>query len=159
MLRLGLAIVLASAASMAQALSCMPHDVSVAYRWADASDAAYGVVRGVLEFDETLLPVTDWDNQEATPAQTDIPARLVGQSMSHDGTGTPFAKDVTLRVYCAGPWCSGANSGSEVLAFVRYDPEAMIVETAPCGAFLFDTPSKALLQRVENCLRRGRCRK
>ena len=58
-----LAAVFMLMAGPALALSCMAPDVAETYLRADAAEEAYVVVDGRIIFDESRLPITDWENQ------------------------------------------------------------------------------------------------
>ena len=141
----------------ALALSCIPPDVAGTYQEAAASKSAYVVVHGTLVFDESLLPKTDWDHQEQTPQDTFIPARFTGKSMSKAGFKTPFDRDITLHVQCFGPWCGGAASGTEYLAFLERGDDGYVLSVNACGGFGFAEPGQKALKRVVTCYRGGTC--
>ncbi|AXI49032.1 hypothetical protein C1J03_21235 [Sulfitobacter sp. SK012] len=138
------------------ALSCMPHSVEAAFQGAKISDAEYIVVRGTLRFDHKLLPKTDWEHQQDTPPMTRIPVTLQGLSLSRAGFDVPFDRKVTLEVACLGPWCASANNG-DVLAFVARGLSGYVLETNPCGGFLFGNPSPAMLKKVSACFQGKDC--
>ena len=94
------AIGLSFLAGPAVALSCMAPDVAHTFTELNNQPETYVVVHGTLSFDEGRLPVTDWDNQEATPQETPIPARLSGRSLTQDGFTAPFYRTITLNAVC-----------------------------------------------------------
>lgn len=141
----------------AQALSCIAPDPVADYIAADQSPDLWVLVTGRLTFDETRLPKTDWAQQDRTPPETAIPARLRGHSLGPDGFATGFDRSVTLRVTCAGPWCGGARSGERYLAFLRKAPEGFVLFAHACPTMLYARPDDALLERMHSCFRGGPC--
>ncbi|WP_323765922.1 hypothetical protein [Marinovum sp.] len=141
----------------AQALTCLPPDVAATYREAAESTDRYTVVVGALTFDETQLPVTDMANQQNTPPETRIAARLTGEALTRAGFTFPYDREITLNAQCFGPWCAGAVSGAEYLAFVNLDRAVPEVAITPCGGFAFGQPTEAMRQRVIACFNGGDC--
>lgn len=141
----------------AQSLSCMPHTVETAFQRAQEEPARFIIVKGTLDFDEKGLPRVDYDNQAAAPPMTRITATLEGQSLSQAGFKTPYAREVALQVACFGPWCGSAQSGEEVLAFVELADGRDIVESDPCGGYLFTAPTAKMLKAVKRCFAGGAC--
>jgi len=152
----GLAL-LTAMAGPALALSCLPHDIARSYAEADQAEETYVIVRGVLVFDETALPVADMDRQHETPPNTVIPAQLTGQALTRDGFTLPFDQPITLNAQCFGPWCAGARSGIEYLGFLEHTGEGYGLTVTPCGGFGFPEPSEKTLERVQSCFRGGPC--
>ncbi|MEP4195177.1 MAG: hypothetical protein ABJL99_06000 [Aliishimia sp.] len=140
----------------AAALSCAPWYVENAFAHARDSEAAYVVVEGTLTFPVDELPKTDWENQAATPPQTQIKARLRGYSLSQDGFAEPFNAPVTLIVKCAGPWCSEPKPG-DALAFLKRVDTGYELVSRPCGGFVFAQPTQEILSKVETCFSGGDC--
>lgn len=150
-MRCALLTVLAICAPMmAAALSCTPHSVQAAYHSAEADEARFIVVRGVLDFDAGQLPEVDFSNQDATPDMTRIPAQLNGHSLSGAGFKTPYAHRVTLEVACFGPWCAQPKSG-DVVAFVELRESGSVVATDPCGGYLFGPPTPSMIRAIKRC--------
>ena len=144
-------------ASPALALSCMAPDVAHTFTALEAEPESYVVVHGTLTFDETLLPVTDWNRQEVTPPETPIPARLKGASLTHTGFTASFDEGITLNAICFGPWCVGAESGSDVLAFVEYRDGDYVFALGPCYFTGFFSPDQASLNQAAACMRGEAC--
>lgn len=151
-----LAAVFMLMAGPALALSCMAPDVAETYLRADAAEEAYVVVDGRIIFDESRLPITDWENQQDTPAQTQIPAQMIGKSLGTGGFKARFEREITLNVLCAGPWCAGARSGAPVLAFVERSEAGYTLTLGPCGGDVF-TPTPEVLDTVRQCFEGGPC--
>lgn len=114
-------------------------------------------MRGTLLFDERDLPVTDWDDQGATPNLARIDAFLSGEQLGRNGFVRPFQSALTLEVSCSGPWCAGALSDRDYIAFVEMrDDGAYAVQTNPCGGFLL--PLTAEIEHdLRACMRGDPC--
>lgn len=151
-----LAICLTLLPSLAQALSCVPWDVTNAYLRADAAEEAYVPVLGTLEFDETLLPVVDLIRQDHVPPLTEIPARFEGHALGPRGGVVAFVTDVTLKVQCFGPWCPSAVSGP-VLGFLQKEGQTYSLTTDPCGSDMFSNPAPEQIKALRDCLDGGPC--
>ena len=145
-------------ASPAFALSCLPWGPTDAYLEAADSKSNFVVVDGDLTFDDTLLPKTDWAHQENTPAATNIPAHVRGQALSRAGYLTPFDADVTLKVLCYGPWCSGATDGGKYVMFLEQRDTGYELQVNPCGGFAFDASDGAAAKQVLQCHQGQRCK-
>ena len=170
----GLAFLLLSCLPFApaHALSCLPHDVARTYEQAAQSDDTYIVVHGILTFDKTHLPKTDWQNQHKTPPNTLIPARLEGKALTQDGFVARFDRSITLNVQCLGPWCANAKSGTHYLAFLRKtggpsgtgetrqstSRSRYRLDINACGGMGFAAPSAQTLETVVTCFRGGSCK-
>ena len=141
----------------ALALSCMAPDVAYTFKALDEAPETFVVVHGTLTFDDALLPVPDWDNQEATPPSPPIPARLTGKSLTHGGFTAPFDHDITFDAVCFGPWCVSAASGSDVMAFVEKKDGEYVFGLGPCYFAGFFDPDKDTLNKVAACLRGEAC--
>ncbi|UWR22745.1 hypothetical protein [Sulfitobacter sp. S190] len=157
MWRSALTVLVAGFPLPALALSCMPYSVENAFLDAQASKAQFVVVRGMLDFDESLLPRVDWDNQSATPPLTTLEAELIGTSLTNAGFSLPFDRRVTLEIACFGPWCASAEKGTEMLAFVELGADGPVVATNPCGGYLFGRATDAMFKTVERCMSGGEC--
>ncbi|SLN39858.1 hypothetical protein ROA7450_01899 [Roseovarius albus] len=139
------------------ALSCLPPDVARTYNFAQESEDRFVVVYGELSFDEVKLPQTDWENQEATPPDTFIPATLKGQSLDQTGFAKPFVQEITMNARCFGPWCAGGTSDLDYLAFLKETDEGYLLELDPCGGMAFVQPSKETLNKVKACFQGKSC--
>lgn len=157
MIRALLVVLLTGLSGPALALSCLPHDVARTFQQAAKAEAAYIVVHGALQFDKTRLPKVDMANQHQTPPDTLIAARITGKALSHDGFEVPFDRKVTLNAQCFGPWCAGATSGADYLAFLEKRADGFTLRITPCGGFGFAAPSKVRLDTVKACFRGAAC--
>lgn len=157
MIRLLACLPVVLCAQIAQALSCLPHDVAATYHEAADSDDRFMIVLGEMRFDESLLPKTDLANQNDTPPDTRVPARLKGQALTHSGFLHPYDEEIVLNAQCFGPWCAGAVSGMRYLAFVNLDRDRPEVTVTPCGGFAFGAPSADLEKQVLQCHNGGTC--
>lgn len=137
------------------ALSCLPWGVTDAFLQADAAEEGYVVVLGQLDFDAGALPEVNLDRQDETPPLTRIPAQFEGAALVRGAANVPFAVPVVLEVACFGPWCPQPRPG-EVLAFLRKDGEAFVLDDNPCGGFLF-TAEEGLVAQARQCLAGGEC--
>lgn len=128
------------------------------HAWSEAqnSDKLYLILRGDLVFDERELPQTDWDNQAATPESTFIDAFFSGQQLGRNGFRRPLQSDVVLHVSCHGPWCASVVSGVTFVAFAQLVDGALVIETNPCGGFLFPA-TQDLEDDLTRCMRGERC--
>ena len=142
----------------ALALSCLPQDVARVYEQAASSEDTYTVVHGTLTFDETRLPKTDWQNQQKTPPDTLIPARLKGKALTRRGFNAGFNRPITFNVQCLGPWCASAKSGTPYLAFLRKTDSDYHLDINACGGMGFAEPSEKALETVVQCFRGGPCK-
>jgi len=128
--------------------------VERSYREAEASETAYVVVRGRLEFDPALMPRTDLSGM---PEGRELPARIEGKGLTEGGFDTPFRQDLTLEAQCLGAWCATAEPGAEVLAFIESGAEGYRLVLSPCGGMMFAEPSGEDLERVEACYQGSMC--
>lgn len=151
MTRYGLAALLALFAGQADALSCMRPDIARDYERAASAEEIYHAVTGVLDFDPATLPVVDYDNQQDTPPETDIPARLTGRTLTSSGFTAEFERDITLRVHCFGPWCASPQPGTPYLTFVESTRQGLVMHVDPCGGLSHPNPSAELEARVVAC--------
>ena len=126
--------------------------------WAEAvgSDKLYLIVRGDLVFDERDLPQTDWDNQSATPPMSRIDGFIGGQQLGRNGFRRPYEAEVLLEVSCYGPWCAGAVSDERYVAFIEMRDGELVVETNPCGGFLFPA-TEQIEEDLTACMRGDVC--
>ncbi|KNG93830.1 hypothetical protein [Pseudaestuariivita atlantica] len=146
------------AAGQAAALSCVPPDVARTFKWADEQEDRYLVIRGIFTFDEAKLPSPPRKDPNATRPVTEITAAFAGHSLTRKGFTEPLDRDLTLRVTCLGPWCGGAQSGGQMLAFARIrDDGGFEVDIGPCGGNAFPNPTAKMERRLRRCLRGGLC--
>ncbi|WP_138934886.1 hypothetical protein [Roseovarius arcticus] len=151
------AIASVALAGPAAALSCLPHDLATTFKRIDAAPETYVAIHGTLDFDEAKLPKVDIDNQQATPPETKIPARLRGEALGRIGFNRPFDGPVMLNVQCVGPWCANPAAGGTVLAFVQQDAEGFSLTLNPCGGDAFFAPAPELLDTAHRCFTGSAC--
>lgn len=144
-------------AGPAKALSCMETTLEQQFNRAVDASERYAVVAGTLVFDSDKLPKTDWGNQASTPPETFIDARITGKALTTDGFTQSYRKSVTLVVQCAGPWCGGARSGTEYLAFINVDQNPPRIVVSACPGRIFADPSAEQKRSVVACFKAGRC--
>ena len=154
---LSTALALTLAAGPALALSCLPSDLARTYHQAAEAEEVYVVVTGRLIFDEGKLPVVDYNNQQNTPQNTFIPARLTGQSLTLNGFDTGFDQEITLNAKCFGPWCASPVSDVSYMAFLERRATGYMLDLDPCGGMAFPEPSAALQEEVLQCFQGGPC--
>ena len=140
-MRVGLALGVLLCAGPAFALSCIRPDVATTYERAAEAREIYVVVQGRLTFDQAR--VLENDLTGAARPDIEIPARLVGTSLSKDGFKTSFQRDISVILQCFGPWCGGAESGADYLAFLQRTDKGYALALDPCGSFAFPNPSEA----------------
>lgn len=150
-------VILLAIAGPAHALSCMETTIEQQFNRAVDASERYSVVAGTLTFDSGKLPQTDWDNQTNTPPKTFIDARITGKALTKEGFTQAYSKNVTLEVQCAGPWCGGARSGIEYLAFINVDQSPPRITASACPGHIFAEPSAAQKGSVVACFQAGRC--
>ena len=141
------------------ALSCMPYGLPEALHDVSTSKDGYIAVTGTLSFEEDKLPFPDWDNQQDTPPLTKIKANFKGKVLGRTGFKKSFSTALIINVHCYGPWCAGAKSNKQVLAFLKQSPNGYSLEISPCGDHLFYKPSKADLNTVKRCYLAKQCPK
>ncbi len=151
-----LAICAALLPAPASALSCMAWTVESAFSEAEASEETYIVVKGDLSFDPDRLPKTNWANQAATPARTEIASDIQGLALTERGFTEPVETDLTLQIDCAGPWCPSPAPGPALVFLERSETGYKLVQGA-CGGFYFGAPTPEMLKGVHQCFTGGPC--
>ena len=151
---LGGLVLAAMAAHPVWALSCVKPDVATSFQQAQASDDRWGAVIGRLHFDDGQRPAAVADAPRKSVA---IRGQLVGESLTEDGFTDPFQGHVTVSFECAGSWCGHVKSGARVLAFVKRVQGRHLVIVEPCGAWLFENPSREDERRLHRCYVGGYC--
>lgn len=119
----------------------------------------YVAVSGVLTFDPSDLPKTDWDHQDQTPPLTRVSAQMKGKSLTKSGFTGAFDRRISMEVACFGPWCAGATSDKPMLAFLKQTSRGYSLSLTPCGGHAFADPSPKDLRKVHNCYLKGTCPK
>lgn len=149
-----LVLAFAVLASPLQALSCLEPDPIQAYLNADSSADRYGAVVGRLDFDEARLPpaVGDGDQQDV-----EVRAHLVGDSLGFDGFTAPFQGNITLRIACFASWCGRPKSGAKYLIFIKREAGRHVAVADPCGGWMFERPSRDVLDKLHQCFVGGAC--
>lgn len=142
--------------AQAMALSCVRPTVERSFAQAQASDDYYVVVRGRLTFDESKIPKTQLNSNDA-PELTKIPATMSGSSLSQAGFKTPFDRKITIELRCFGPWCGSAVSGSEYLGFMKNTASGYALSIDPCQSQVFPEPTPQMLDAVTDCLNGAAC--
>jgi hypothetical protein len=132
--------------AQAMALSCVRPTVERSFAQAQASDDYYAVVRGRLTFDESKIPKTQLNSNDAP-----------GSSLSQAGFKTPFDRKITIELRCFGPWCGSAVSGSEYLGFMKNTASGYALSIDPCQSQVFPEPTPQMLDAVTDCLNGAAC--
>lgn len=151
-----LALLLCFLSAPAWALSCARTGPADAFAQAQADKADWVVVYGRLTVDEARLPTMSGQGQSMAQKSYEVPAHIKGRALDKTGFGPVFERVITLRVTCTGPWCGGAKSGANYLAFLRKEGRRYVAPVDPCGTMFFGNPDKADLNAVKSCMR-GRC--
>ena len=149
-----LTLALCVLASHASALSCMRPDLATTFLQMNEVPEDVYVLRGSLEFDESLLP-QGVVNEPREPEP--IPAMFKGKGLTLDGFTYRFERPVTVQPVCYGPWCGSAVSGEEMITFGKVVAGAVIVEVNPCGTTTFYEPTQTMVDSVVGCIRGDRC--
>mgnify|MGYP000106095508 FL=1 len=137
----------------------MPYGLPEALHEVATAKEGYVAVTGKLTFDKDKLPVTDWEQQQNTPPLTTIKARIKGKSLSKSGFQNRFDKPVMLDLRCFGPWCAGAATNKNVLAFLKQTKQGYRLNITPCGGHAFYDPKQADFNAVKQCYLKGKCPK
>ena len=141
-------------AGQAAALSCIRPDVATTFlRMNEVPEDVY-VLRGTLEFDESLLP-QGVVNEERDPVL--IPAMFIGKGLTLEGFTSRFERPVTVQTGCYGPWCGSAASGEELITFAKVLGEDIVIEVDPCGTTTFYQPTESMVDSVVSCIRGEKC--
>lgn len=147
---------LALVPQMALALSCVPYTVQDAFVSARDAQERYVIVRGQLDFDPAQVPPRDMIKQN--PDTIIVSGHLRGKSLSNSGFTHGYNKPVTVTLSCVGPWCAGAEPGSDVLAFVALEADGDdVIANHPCGGYLFMRPTAQMLRDVRQCFVSNEC--
>lgn len=152
----GVALALLMQSAPLAALSCAPWNGAQAYLAAANSDLEYSVVVGRLQFDESLLPLTEGEDPNQVPRTTRIAAKLSGKILEVRHFSRRISVDVTLMVDCVAVWCGQVQSGARYLVFVQQAAAGPVVRVTPCAEFLFPDGS-AVRRQVLDCHRGDFC--
>lgn len=143
---------LVALASPVLALSCMPPDPARDFERAAKDDKPWVIVHGTVTFDEKKLPNRSGTLNNDAPPRTEIPAYFKGRSLTKNGFLNRFETPVTLTAVCLGPWCGGASSGTEYLAFLLKDGDSYTMSVSPCGGNSYAKPGQDVLDRMTRCM-------
>lgn len=151
-----LAVVLATMAGQAAALSCLRPDPITTFQFLAAEPDPYFVVYGQLTFDTSLLPDTVRNTPSLVPPAA-IPARFRGKGLTQDGFTSDYIGPVVLQPTCAGSWCGSASSGVDAIYFAASGERPAVFTAGPCGGRIFENPSPAVLEMLTSCMQGGTC--
>jgi len=153
-LKYSIAAALCLIASQAAALSCMPPDLATTFnRMNEVPEDVY-VLRGKLDFDESLLP-QGVVNEERHPAP--ISGTFAGEALTREGFVSRFVSPVIVQSVCYGPWCGGVGSGEDLITFAKVVDGAVVVEVDPCGSTVFYDPTPKMESDLISCIRGETC--
>lgn len=141
--------------SPALALSCLRPDVAQSFLNVQDADETYVIVHGILSFDQNLIPERDLSDPDVQ--DTRLPARFEGTALSKSGFDTVFKRNITVTLQCFGPWCGGAASDAEYLAFVEKNGADYVMRIDPCGSFVFPEPTLKQIKQAEQCMAGRAC--
>ncbi|MEM9108370.1 MAG: hypothetical protein AAGC96_22245 [Pseudomonadota bacterium] len=148
------ALLVCLSAGQATALSCMRPDVATTFNQMNAVPEDVYVLRGILTFDEGLLP-QGVVNEERNPEP--IPARFVGKGLTLDGFTARFESPVIVQSLCFGPWCGAVGAGDEIITFAKVLGDKIVVEVDPCGSTVFYEPTQSMVEDLKSCIRGDIC--
>ena len=132
------------------ALSCLVPDVARSTQEAIDADARYRIVSGTFTFDARIPP---FDGTPLPDGQTvRVPARFGGAVLTDQGFTQRLTSDVTLNVDCMMQSCGSLAQGTETLAFLRMDGDALTLDLGPCPQWVFPAPTAAQKQTVVDCV-------
>ncbi len=149
-----LALALLGVATQAGALSCIRPDPIQSFQVAAAAEAEYLILKGQFAFDVSLLPQSQVSSGLDLPQP--VPAQFQGQSLTTDGFTNSVTGPVTIMPVCNGGFCGGLTPGVQVIAFARKQDNIYVVETDPCGAWVF-TPDAVTEAALAACVRGEPC--
>ncbi len=142
------------------ALSCLAPDGVRLYQQAAASPRPYLVVLGQFhqaELDAVTLSNGPGYDETAAAPQIVHNLRFTGQALTRRGFTFDFDRQVSLKLTCLGPWCTGLPSDAQTLAFFDVTDGGHLLELTACGGMAIQYPDKATLQAVARCHRGGAC--
>ncbi len=149
-----LPVALALFATQAGALSCVRPDPIRSFQVASGSQDEYLILKGRFAFDISLLPQSEVSSGLVLPQP--VPAQFQGQSLTVDGFTNPINGPITVMPVCIGAFCGGLTPGAEVIAFARKQNNIYVVDTDPCGAWVF-TPDSVTEAALAACVRGEPC--
>jgi len=151
-----LALIIATSASPATALSCLRPDIASSFDRAAQAEESYVILHGQFDFDGGAMAGATMTDNNRTDDPASLPAIFTGQMLTPDGFSDVPDQMVTLQSTCAGPWCGGMGPGVK-LAFVQQIGSDLILYLGACGGNAFDDPTPADLDLVTSCLRGVGC--
>jgi hypothetical protein len=148
---LAISAVVATIATQASALSCLPVHHVTSFEQAANSELSYFILHGTFTFEPKPFPTIEERN-----APDYQPAILVsefeGKVLTQEGFVDYPPFQVALKPTCLGPWCGNMATGVETLAFAaRLDTGGLMVEPAPCGGQAFQEVTEDMIRDIEAC--------
>lgn len=95
--------------------------------------------------------------QDATPKDTSLKAEIEGVALGPLGRRQAGTYKLRLKVSCSGQWCARPRPGDALAFLRRTGGKTYVLETAPCGAFLFNRPRAEDMRAIQNCLNAKPC--
>lgn len=141
-------------ATQAGALTCLRSDPIRSFQAASGSADEFLILRGQFNFDPSQMPQSEVTGVLVLPQP--VPAEFQGQSLTVDGFTNPIAGPITIMPICTGAFCGGLTPGADVIAFARKQGNIYVVETDPCGAWVF-TPDPVTEAALAACVRNEPC--
>ncbi|TFL18384.1 hypothetical protein [Jannaschia formosa] len=142
------ALMAATLAQPAAALSCLQPSVASSFGHAQESPLTYVLATGrMTPLPGTARPVP----RESLQVSSVQRARLDGHLASLSGFDRPISVPVQVETYCAGPWCGGVPEG-EVLLFLEKRGDTYVLLEGPCPQFALTATPEALDEALA-CLR------
>ena len=145
-------------AEAAFALSCMRPDAVRLYENARDSEDTYWIAQGRLRLKERLnVPTPPEPNRLTTESHfADTRAQFLGRVLIEDGSFHPFARNITLRLSCLSVWCASAPPDESMIAAIRVDGDALVLDVDPCNSFAVQMDEDGL-NRLVACHKGGEC--
>jgi len=144
-------VAIAAAPGPAAALSCLRPDPVATFQSAAESSDSYAVLYGSFDFDGSLMP--GFDNEQQLEEIAPIVAEFTGRALGPDGFTIRYETELWLQPSCAGPWCGGMQPSDNVMAFVRDRGDGSYeLELGACPYWVFFDPTQAERDHMQACL-------
>jgi len=121
------AVLSASLASSALALSCVPPDAARLYDMAQKDKAPFYIVRGDIQLLEPPAKIAPGEIGRTK-------ARMTGKALSKSGFNANFDRELTIETSCLASWCGSAEglTGPHIAA-LQLIGDALTLSIGPCG--------------------------
>lgn len=152
-------LVLSLVAGPLSALSCLQPDVARSFAEAAASETAYVIAHGRLDFNARHWPQPGSNAPNSMPPETKLSGRFSGHALTLAGFDRPFVDiPVTIKAQCLGPWCATLAPGQDYLVFLERGPDGYALVAGPFGGSAFPDPTPAPRATLLACLRGDSCK-